>query len=177
MRQRDRVRLGEETRRLADGDRTIWLRRAGDVGLDAKDWSRRGGEGGVNLGGRVFERPLVARLQGLLLESLQSFHEHNPLALGAHRRELHRDRLGHLDSKVFDDLVESLSQASSVQFDGPLVRIASFEVRLTAEQLALKDDLQHAIDTAGTAGLAAKPLHMAFPQPEVAALLRLLDRE
>lgn len=177
MRTRDRERMGQETRDLANGSLNVWLLRAGDVGLSAADWKARGGTGGTVLGGRVFAKRVVARLQGLLLEALSSFHDHNPLALGAHRRELHRERLSHLDNRVFDDLVESLSQAAALRFDGPLVRVAAFEVELTTEQTALQAELLDAIEHAGHAGLAPAALHTAFPQPEAAALLRLLESD
>jgi selenocysteine-specific elongation factor len=177
MRTRDRVRMGQETLRLAAGDTTVWLVRAGDVGLDAASWRERGGEGGLVLGGRHFAAPVVARLQGLLLDALQAFHEANPLALGAHRRELHRDKLGHLDGKVFDELVESLSQTAALRFDGPLVRIAAFAVQLDDAQRALSAELLEALQDAGPGGMAPATLHTAFPQPEVAALLRLLEND
>ncbi len=177
MRRRERAKWGEQTRRLDQGAKEVWLERAGDAGLDAQAWAERGGDGGVVLGGRVFAPAVVARLQGVLLEALQQFHVDQPLALGAHRRELHRSRLGHLPDRVFDDLVESLSSSQQVRFDGPLVRIAGFEVRPTDAQRRLQRAIEDAIERAGPAGMSPKALHQAFPQPEVEALVRLSERE
>ena len=177
MRKKDRERWGRQTLRLDAGERVVWLERAGDAGLDAKDWKRRGGTDGVTLGGRVFAPSVTARLRGVLVEALQAFHEEQPLALGAQRRELHKARLGHLPDKVFDELVESLSTMNQVRLDGPLLRIAAFEVQLDDAQARLQADLRAAIEDADVEGIAPKSLHTAFPQPEVEALVRLLERD
>ncbi len=185
MRRRDRVAHGEGTQRLADGDPVVWLERAGDLGLSTSEWTvRRGGvqgpaadepRGATTIGDRVLARSVVGRLQGALLEALLAFHEEHPLALGAQRRELKRGRLGHLPDRLFDTLVDSLVDATRVQIDGPMVRAAGFAVELDAEQRALRDDVLQTIVTAGLAGVSPKSLHATHPEPEVAALTKLLE--
>lgn len=177
MRKKERDAWGAQTLRLDRGEREVWLERAGDLGLSAVEWKQRGGSGGIVLAGRVFAPSITARLRGKLLEALTAFHEEQPLALGAARRELHKARLGHLPDKVFDDLVESLSDMQQVRLDGPLLRIAAFEVHLTEDQVHLRDTLREAIQDAGIEGLAPRALHTAFPAPEVEALVRLLERD
>jgi len=131
----------------------------------------------VLLGGRVLAPTVAARLQGALLEALTSFHTENPLALGANRRELKRGRLGHLSPRLFDALVEQLASSSSVQVDGPLVRVVGFEVGLDADEQALKARLEKSIQQAGVGGIKPKELHAKHKEAEVSALLRLVESE
>ena len=131
MRRRDRTRVGAELARLHGGDAGVFLARGGAEGLSVADLRQRTMEDvGVALGDRLLAAPVVARLQGALLDALASYHSDNPLSLGAHLRELKRGRLGHLGDRVFDALVAKLSDNRSVQIAGPLVRIAGFEVHL-----------------------------------------------
>ncbi len=179
MRRRHRAAWGEALRRLAEGDRRVWLERAGDEGLDPADWARRGGapEDGVVLGDRILAPTVAARLEGALLEALAAFHAEHPLALGAHRRELRRGRLGHLSDRVFDALVDRLAALATVEVAGPLLRVAGFEVVLSPEQVALKEAVERTIDEAGAGGISPRALHAAHPEPEVAALLKLVEDE
>lgn len=174
MRRKHRVDWGTEINRLADGDSIVWLERAGDLGLAPEDWASRGGVGGVQVADRVLAPSVLGRLEGALVESLAHFHTENPLALGAHRRELRRGRLGHLPEKLFDALVDRLG-GGQIQLSGPLVRAAGFQVALDPDQLGLKADLEATIRSAGLGGLKPKALHAAHPEPEVAALLRLIE--
>jgi selenocysteine-specific elongation factor len=184
MRRRDRVSHGKSTQRLAGGDVTVWLERAGDLGLSTSEWADRlafsrgapdAPRGAVAIGDRVLARTVVGRLQGALLEALLAFHQDNPLSLGAQRRELRRGRLGHLPDRLFDTLVESLVESTRVQVEGPLVRAAGFAVELDPAQQGLRDELYRTIAEAGLAGVSPKALHTAHPEAEVAALVRLLE--
>ena len=163
--------------RLDDGDSTVWLERAGEEGLSLDEWMRRdeGDRTVIVLGDRVFAPSVAGRLQGVLLEALATFHNEHPLALGAHRRELKRGRLGHLADRVFDALVDRLADARTVLLDGPMVRVAGFEVALTSDQLALDKRIRSTIAQAGVGGIFPKALHVAHPEPEVASLMRLLE--
>ncbi|MCB9679332.1 MAG: selenocysteine-specific translation elongation factor [Alphaproteobacteria bacterium] len=175
MRRRDREAWGRDIDRLAKGDRLVWLERAGDLGLSPAEWKARGDGGGVQVADRVFAPKVLARLQGALVEALADFHVENPLALGAHRRELRRGRLGHLPEKLFDALVDRLAERSQVHVEGPMVRADGFRVALTSDQLGLRDALIASIAEAGLNGLSPKEIHALHPEPEVAALLRLVE--
>ena len=178
MRRKNRLAWGKQLERLDKGDRGVWLERAGEVGLDPKEWARRSdGDEGIQLGDRMFARTVVGRLEGALLEALTQFHSEQPLALGANRRELRRGRLGHLTDRVFDALVDRLADLSTVEISGPMLRATGFQVALNEFQAGLKSALEDTIGRAGAGGILPKVLHAAHPEPEVAALLRLVESE
>jgi len=179
MRKKHRMSHGEEIERLDRGEDVVWLERAGELGLSPKEWSERSGtpDLATPLGDRVFAPRVVSRLEGRLLEALANYHAEQPLSLGAHRRELRRGRLGHLPDRVFDALVDKLSEHHSVRVHGPLVRVEGFEVQLTKAQTALQERLAGTITAAGIGGISVKALHEAHPEPEVAALLKLVEAE
>ncbi len=171
-----REEAGKELAKLASGDVGVWLVRAGEAGLAPADWAARApGVDAAQLGGRCFAPTVVARLCGALLEALAAFHAAQPLALGAHRRELHRGRLAHLPERVFDAVLARLASQGAVEVDGALVRASGFAVALEPGQQALADAVVASIERAGLEGLRPKELHTAHPEPEVAALLRVLE--
>jgi selenocysteine-specific elongation factor len=179
MRRRDRVEAGTQLARLHEGDVEVWLERAGEQGLPLEEWRprARGSDRGVQLGDRMLASPVVARLEGALLMALEAYHRALPLSLGANRRELRRGRLGHLGERVFDALVDRLGETGPVVVEGPLVRLSGFSVQLTDSQAVLQERMRASIAEAGLSGLAQKVLHNKHPEPEVAALVRLLEKE
>ncbi len=175
LRRKDRPRAADQLARLHGGEVRVWLERSGELGLTEAEWHARGGESsvGVVLAGRRFAETVVARLTGNLLEALTTYHDDNPLSLGAHRRELRRGRLAHLPDRVFDALVDTLADGS-VHIEGPLVRVRGFEVTLSTTQQALADRIAATLTAAGLGGVASKALHTAHPEPETQALIHLL---
>lgn len=177
MRRKRRVEHGDEISRLAEGEDQVWLLRAGEEGLAQEEWARRSSQTAAFLGERAFAPRVLGRLEGALLEALTAFHSGAPLALGAHRRELRRGRLGHLDEKVFDALIDRMSGSGLLHVHGPVVRLTGFEVQPTAEQAALKGAIAQSLAAAGFVGMAPKELHKTHPEPEVEALARLLESD
>jgi len=176
LRRKHRERVGRELARLAGGDPMVWLERAGEHGLAPADWARRAPDTAAEvLGGRCYAPTVVARLTGALLEALTTFHSEQPLALGAPRRELHSGRLAHLPDKVFDALLARVADSGSAVMDGAMVRAAGFEVRLDEPTAALAEAVFTSVAEAGIGGLRPKEVHGAHPEPEVAALLRVLE--
>jgi selenocysteine-specific elongation factor len=176
LRRRDRSQWAGELTRLHGGDTRVWLERAGDEGLSTAEWaSRAPGVAGVTLGDRVFGPRVSARLEGALLESVEAFHRESPLSLGANRRELKRGRLAHLSDRVFDGLVERLAATGAIVVRGPLLRAASFGVAMSAAQEALQARVLESISAGGLEGLRPKDLQETHPEPEVPALLHLLE--
>ncbi len=168
----------EQLRRLERGQRDVLLERAGEEGLSADGWTQRGvGDEPVWLGGRAFAKAVVARLKGVLLEAMAAFHEANPLSLGATRGELRRGRLGHLADRVFEELVARLADKGQLQVDGTLIRANGFAVAPNAAQAALQERVFASIAAARFEGQRPKDVHGAHPEPEVLALLRLLERD
>ena len=177
MRRKNRVLHGEQAARLFHGEEQVWLERAGEQGLSESAWKQRtgGASNGVLIGAVRFAEPIVARLEGALVEALASYHSQYPLSLGPHRRELRRGRLGHLDDKVFDALLERLARLNMVSIEGPLICVSGHTVELTTEQKILRTTLSGSIRAAGLEGISISDLHKQFPQAEVTALMKLLE--
>lgn len=179
MKRKDRITCGKELSRLHDGATHVWLERAGEEGLSVEEWEYRrdGSDQGVQLANRWFASSVVGRLEGALLQALQAFHEATPLSLGAQRRELRRGRLGHLSDKVFDGLVARLDGLQAIVIEGPMVRMAAFEIQLTSEQMQIRKRILTTLVGAGAEGQSKKAIHEKHKDPEVSALLHLLEKE
>jgi selenocysteine-specific elongation factor len=83
----------------------------------------------------------LTRLRGLAVAALEQFHRASPLRPGMSREEL-RGRAGAADERVFAHLLTALEAEGVVRADRDKVRLASHEVRLTAEQRKAADRLE-----------------------------------
>jgi len=83
----------------------------------------------------------LTRLRGLTVAALEQFHRAAPLRPGMSREEL-RGRAGAADERVFAHLLTTLEAEGVVRADRDKVRLASHEVRLTAEQQKAADRLE-----------------------------------
>jgi selenocysteine-specific elongation factor len=83
----------------------------------------------------------LARLRGLVTGALEQYHRANPLRWGMSREEL-RGRAGAADERVFAHLLGALEAESIVASQRDKVRLASHEVRLSAEQQRIVDRLE-----------------------------------
>ena len=83
-----------------------------------------------------------SRLRGLVLAALEKYHLANPLRPGMPREEL-RGRAGGADERVFAHLMTALDAEASVKAERDKVRLASHEVRLSAEQQRIVDQVEH----------------------------------
>ena len=77
---------------------------------------------------------------------------------------------------MFDALVARLDGLKSIVLEGPLVRMAAFEVQLTSEQETLRARILATLLDAGLEGTSKKAVHEAHKDPEVSALLHLLKK-
>lgn len=175
MRAKRRVEHAAEILRLEGGDPVVWLERAGEQGLALVDWKARSSREVPILADRALAPRVLGRLEGALLEALTEYHGRSPLSLGAHRRELLRGRLGHLDERVFDALVDRIAASGLVSVRGPLLRLSTFSVEPTPAQVGLQRAIFESLELAGLSGLPPKELHTLHPEPEVEALARLLE--
>jgi len=135
---------------------------------------------GLKTNGRViaFDRDSVihadsfARLRGLVLDELTAFHRANPLKPGMSREEL-RGRAGSADERLFAFLLSALDTEGVVKIDRDKARLASHEVRLSAEQQRIVDLLESVFDRAeatppnpeealGRAGITGDEEHELF---------------
>ncbi|HEX9822482.1 MAG TPA: selenocysteine-specific translation elongation factor [Methylomirabilota bacterium] len=99
----------------------------------------------------------LARLRELALAAIEQFHRAFPLRPGMSREEL-RGRAGAPDERVFAHLVAALEARGVVRTDRDKIRLASHDVRLSAEQQKTVDRLEQEF-----LGAAAAP-----PSPEEA---------
>jgi len=152
LRGRTRQAHAEALRQLQDGDRDVLLDRAGDLGLTADEARTRGTSQGIRLGDRCVHPSRVDRLTARLSEALSDWHDRNPLADGAPRRDLHGVALPHLPAPMFDALIQRLSEAGEVVLSGPRLRLSAFEVRLTPAQ---KRDVEAILTDISAVGPAA----------------------
>jgi selenocysteine-specific elongation factor len=83
----------------------------------------------------------LTRLRGLAVAALEQFHRASPLRPGMFREEL-RGRAGAADERVFAHLLTTLEAEGVVRADRDKVRLASHDVRLTAEQQKAADRLE-----------------------------------
>jgi len=91
-----------------------------------------------------------ARLRELVLAALDAFHGANPLRPGMSREEL-RGRAGNADDKLFAHLLGVLDAEGVVRTERDKVRLATHEVRLSAEQRQIVERLEAQFRTAQAA--------------------------
>jgi selenocysteine-specific elongation factor len=114
----------------------------------------------------------LARLRELALAAIEQFHRAFPLRPGMSREEL-RGRAGAPDERVFAHLVAGLEAQGVVRTDRDKIRLASHDVRLSAEQQRTVDRLEQDFlgaaaappspeEALGRAGLAGDEDHELF---------------
>ena len=153
VRTRNRLSHTLALRRLQAGDRDVLLDRAGDLGLTADQARTRGTSMGVRLGDRCVHPDRVARLSSRLLDALSAWHDRNPLADGAPRRDLHGAALAHLPAAMFATLIQRLAEGGELVLSGPRLRLSTFEVCLSPAQKAQTDAILTDVSSAGPAAL------------------------
>jgi selenocysteine-specific elongation factor len=92
----------------------------------------------------------LGRIQELAVAALEEFHRVNPLRGGMSREEL-RGRAGAPDERVFAHLLTSLDTEGIVRAERDKVRLATHEVRLSADQRRLVDNLEESFLSSGAA--------------------------
>lgn len=89
-------------------------------------------------GPRLFDQQRWQTLGSLLLAALQRFHEEQPDELGPDRDRLRRFALPQLERPVFLALLEQALSAGEIASSGPWLHRPDHQVRLTAQEEALK---------------------------------------
>ena len=82
-------------------------------------------------------------LQTRMLEALENFHQTFPLKLGMTKEELRKKLPASCSTQVFQYLLQEQVRARAIEVDQHIVRTASHIVRLTSEQQAVKQHLEH----------------------------------
>jgi selenocysteine-specific elongation factor len=96
-----------------------------------------------------------ARLRSRALAALERFHAAHPLKPGMSREEL-RVRAGSPDEKVFGHLLAALAADHVVALERDKVRLASHEVKLSADQQRAVDRIESEFLTGGAAPPSAE---------------------
>ncbi len=175
----------EQLDRLAGGDASALLDRAGLSGVPAAAWPgrarmvRRLHEAApevatFTLGDRVVGAPAHAALRAAVIDRLTAYHAANPLDRGQPRRELMDGPPGAPGDRGFDALIDGLLRDGLVAAEGPLLRLAAFEVVLDPALEALREQIAASLAAAGLAGMDYDALRAAHPHAAVDALARLL---
>jgi len=159
------LRQGEPRQRIA-----VQARLAGEAGLTGTDLTRL-----VNLppkeldtlvadmlskkelirfdkeSGRLLAAPVLEQLRQRALALTADFHKQQPLRPGLSREEL-KQRLGqNLEVKVFSYLLNKLAADGEIVAEKDLIRLPKHEVRLAADEKALKERLEKAFRDGGLA--------------------------
>lgn len=147
-RKRDHERATRELLALESGEQSVLVERAGPAGLSSEQAAARGVEG-IALADRVLGAQTLTELEDFLMDSLERFHQDNPLLPATPRRSLHKGRLAALGPQAFDALLRRLESQGRLETLGPRLRKKGFQVALTAEQERWAQDLRAKIRATG----------------------------
>jgi len=101
--------------------------------------------------GRLLAAPVLDQLRQRALALTADFHRQQPLRPGLSREEL-KQRLGqNLEVKVFAYLLNKLTAEGEIVAEKDLIRLPKHEVRLAADEKALKERLEKAYREGGLA--------------------------
>jgi selenocysteine-specific elongation factor len=109
-----------------------------------------------------------AAASGALERAIAAYHAEHPLARGIPREDA-RAASGFADPKLFAALVDAL--AGMVAAEGPLLRLVSHAVTLTAEQRARREQLMAALEAAAFAPPPLDELRRAHGEALLSALV------
>ncbi|MCB9741941.1 MAG: selenocysteine-specific translation elongation factor [Alphaproteobacteria bacterium] len=175
LRRRDHALAESQLRRLAEGERVVYLERAGASGLSRAEFQERVGarpEDAQVLGDQVLSEAALEALSAALLEELAQAHAANPLAPGINRRALHRGSLLALQAPAFDALLRQAAEAGSLRIEGARCAAPGWSVQLSPTHEADLDRLRTRLRAAGLAAISTGELLEEVAEGE--ALLNLL---
>jgi selenocysteine-specific elongation factor len=100
--------------------------------------------------GRKFvDSRVLKKLTELLKDELDEFHQREPLRSGMSKEELFGRRPVGVDGKLFSELLQGLIRQNQVVQDRDLVRLASHQVALAADQEKLREEIEGVYRKAG----------------------------
>ena len=124
----------------------------------------------------------VARIgdaEARLLEALERYHSANPLEAGAPVEAMRSGQFGDAPDIFAEHLLRRLQQSGKIRFDEDLVRLASHQIRLQADEQAARDRLVEAFQAAGLQVPGVKDLlaSLSIDGPRAQRVLAALLRE
>jgi selenocysteine-specific elongation factor len=93
-------------------------------------------------GRRFVDSRVLKRLTELLKEQVEVFHQREPLRLGMSKEELSGRMPAGVDGKLFSELLQGLIRQGQVVQEKDLVRLASHQVALAADQEKLTEEIE-----------------------------------
>ncbi len=91
---------------------------------------------------RYLAKSVSDAVEELLQKNLETYHRNNPLQIGLSKEEL-RSGLGHnMDGKVFQFCVNELQKKDLIVQEESVIRLASHQVALQADEKKLQQDLE-----------------------------------
>jgi len=99
-------------------------------------------------------------------KALSVFHRANPLKTGLNREELRRLADRRVDTGLFEQVLQELERQGRLAAEGPLVRLATHQIRFSAEEETLRQQLLAALNQPALAEI-----------PDAEGLTRLLQVE
>jgi selenocysteine-specific elongation factor len=120
------------------------------LGRVLQDLSSRGEAVQFDREGRRFvDSRVLKKLTELLKAELGEFHRREPLRSGMSKEELFGRMPAGVDGKLFSELLQGLIRQSQVVQDKDLVRLASHQVALAANQEKLREEIEGVYHQAG----------------------------
>ena len=101
----------------------------------------------VSVEGHILHREKREHWVGKVEASLLEFHRSQPLKSGLRREELRNLSARYVQPELFDCALRYLEQEGRIAMEGAVVRAASHGIRFTAEQEALKKDIEIRLNT------------------------------
>ncbi|MFT4979680.1 MAG: selenocysteine-specific elongation factor, partial [Myxococcota bacterium] len=171
-RRKHHARSIEQLSAIEAGDLRVHLARGGEAGLSPAAAARYGIEAAeaVVLGGCWLHPEQTDALEATLMEQVRAWHAANPLVPGVPRRDLRRGIFSRLPESLFVALVDRLAGKGLLVLEGPRLRAADFQIRLSATQQATRDALEETIRAAGFEG--PKTVDVLKEHPELLHLLQ-----
>jgi len=115
-----------------------------------QDLSSRGGAVQFDREGRRFaDSRILKKLTELVMGQLEDFHQREPLRSGMSKEELFGRMPGGVDGKLFTELLQGLIRQGQVVQEKDLVRLASHQVALAADQEKLREEIEGIYRQAG----------------------------
>lgn len=177
----------------------LHIREQGMLGLTFTDLSKRLGTFGKHLT-RLLNEPLSAKkmvvvdnatqryvineiaeeIKSNMLANLASYHQANPLKNGLSKQELKSGFVGAIDEKVLNYCLNDLIKKNKIVQEDSIIRLASHQVALKADEKKLKHDLQSWYLKKGLQTATIKETLEKFsdyPEPLLREVLDLLLKE
>jgi len=122
---------------------------------------------------------LYAHLEALLIKSLESYHQKNPLQEGMSKEELKAALASTVSTKLFNMVMANLGKREAIVSDKDHIRLASYHVHLAGEEDALHQSIAAIYGQAGLAPPSLSDVISGFKEarPKAQSIIKLMIKE